>query len=94
MNIPKKARFFKKIQLTQQKKVMEEFILWGKTNPNEEEKILLTRIEGVRITDQKDANWAKNLLTKKYNCTGVRIQKINLEYPENLNNLFENTINK
>ena len=72
----------------------KEYIIWGKTNPQEEEKILLTKIDNNLITDKTDADKALKLLEKKYSCTECRIQEIDLSYPNNLNSLFTKTINK
>lgn len=72
---------------------MKEYIIWGKTNPQEDEKILLTRIKGNNITLYLWAVEAKIRLEKKYGCTECRIQEINLAYPESLNKFFAKTIN-
>lgn len=66
-----------------------EYIIWGQTNPQEPEKILCTKIENELITDKIQAY----LLRVKYNCINIRIQEIDLNYPQSLNKLFINSIN-
>jgi hypothetical protein len=72
---------------------MNEYVIWGKPCPTESERLLLTKSGGHLITDRKTAEQLCKVLTEKYNCTDVRIQEIDLSYPQSINKLFSNTIN-
>lgn len=70
-----------------------EFIIWGKTNPVEDEKLLVSEINGKKLTSTVDAHRVKRILIKKHLCTEIRIQEVNLDYPDCLNKMFIKSIN-
>jgi len=72
---------------------MNEFVIWGKTNPAEEEKLLVTKdVNGNQLTDRKKAEFFVSQLEENFGCSECRIQEINMQYPENLNKLFVKTL--
>jgi hypothetical protein len=70
-----------------------EYIIWGQTNPQEYEKILCTKVENELITDKTQVEKIAYLLKVKYNCINIRIQEIDLSYPQSLNKFFIESIN-
>ena len=72
---------------------MKEYIIWGKrSHQHKDEEILLTKIEGKLITDRREALKGLYIIKTKYNCVECRIQEVNLNCPESINNLFKEAI--
>jgi len=55
-----------------------EYVIWGVPPNEEEEKLLLTNLEGKPVTDIEVAKNLKSVLEKKHGCTNVRIQTVDL----------------
>lgn len=57
---------------------MKEFVIWG-IAPNEtDEQILATEVQGQKITSIFDAIKIQGVVERKYQCTNIRIQEIDL----------------
>lgn len=69
---------------------MVEFVIWGIAPGQETESLLLTQIDGEKIVSEAKACQLA-FLSIKYNCTEVRVQKIDLSQ-NNINEQFKNTI--
>jgi len=70
-----------------------EYIIWGQTNLEKQEQILCTKVEGELITNRSEAEKIAKVLTEKHGCLNVRIQEVDLSYPQSLNKYFTKSIN-
>ena len=68
----------------------KEFVIWGKTSKDGEEKLLMEKCLGKPITDEKVAKDIKQLLKRKYKCHDVRIQTI--AFDEDISQMFAKAV--
>ena len=60
---------------------MKEYVIWGKPENSKNDSLLLTSINGEKITDLKTAKKYQQILETKYNCKNCRIQEIDFTKP-------------
>ncbi len=58
---------------------MKEYVIWGIPKGEDDERLLLTSVEGKRIHDRAKAEKALKLLETKFSATNMRIQELDIE---------------
>ena len=58
------------------KKVKERYVIVGKLPNDDTEKVLMTRCEGVKITDKTVAQRLSNDLENEYSCTCCKVLEV------------------
>jgi hypothetical protein len=70
-----------------------EYVIWGIPPQQTEEQLLIEKLEGQYITCHETAKRVADALRNNHNCTGVRIQSIDLSHNFSAGKLFTKAIN-